>query len=54
VLARTLFIAQASALVALLFITNGTDIRLWVLFALGLVMDVAARDDIPDEAPAPG
>jgi O-antigen ligase len=54
VLARTLFIAQVAALVALLFITNGTDVRLWVLFALGLVMNAAAREVTPDDSPAPG
>lgn len=43
-LARALFIAQVAMLVALVFITDGYDKRLWLLFALGpVLLGVAQR-----------
>ena len=41
-LAHALVIAQAAMLTALFFITDGSDLRLWVLFGLGLVLHLLA------------
>ncbi len=42
-LARALFVAQASGLVALFFVSNATDVGLWLLFGLGGAMLLLAR-----------
>lgn len=50
-LATSLFVAQLAFFVALIFISAGSDQRLWVLLALGVVLrGVAART--PDPLPA--
>ncbi len=50
-LARTVLIAQVSALAASVFISNGTDERLWILLALGPVALTLAYRARPETTP---
>jgi len=53
-LARALFVALIGMLTASFFLSNGTDRRYWILFALGPAMlSVAARDARAIRAPRP-
>jgi O-antigen ligase len=52
-LARALLVAELSALVALFFISDGADERLWLLFGLGPVLGGLALRSTGDPAASP-